>query len=233
MLNIQQLINDKLAKEHKKKSTKEILEERKKQKQLLADEVAFKKMQYQIDTELLRLKIENRGLDTDSYQQWSNFMMNSLDQNSRSQFRIWKAFAIQSTIITTAQAAMNAFNAMAGIPYVGPALGAAAAAATVAMGAIQVAKIAGTEFKGAEEGALIRGTPGAAGSLIRVGEHGKDEAIVPLEDDEATDRLGGMGTTIINFNVDNMMAGEDFPQEVALKIDDALYTLKEQGLSKL
>ena len=67
----------------------------------------------------------------------------------------------------------------------------------------------------------------------RAGEHGKDEAIIPLEDDEAQERLGGLGTTVINFNVDNMMAGEDFPQEIALKIDDALYTLKEQGLSKL
>ena len=231
MLNIQKLINQKSAKEHKKKSAKEILEEQKKQKQLLADEIAFKKTQYQIDTELLRLKIENRGLDTSSYQQWSSFMMNSLDQNSRAQFRIWKAFAIQSTIITTAQAAMNAFNAMAGIPFVGPALGAVAAAATVAMGAVQVAKIAGTEFKGAEEGALIRGTPGATGSLIRAGEHGKDEAIIPLEDSDVMDRLSGGGVTV-NFNVDTMVAGEDFPRETAMRIDDALYRLGQEGLRK-
>jgi hypothetical protein len=45
------------------------------------------------------------------------------------------------TVISTADSAMKAYSAMAGIPYVGPALGAAAAAAAVAAGAVQLQSI--------------------------------------------------------------------------------------------
>ena len=52
-----------------------------------------------------------------------------------------KMFAMQVLQVTasTAVAAMEAFKAMAGIPFVGPALGAAAAAATVIAGTAQIA----------------------------------------------------------------------------------------------
>ena len=231
MLNIENVALNKSTKNKKKKLDKDLMYETDAQKQGLQNMIKYRNALVQIDTELLNLKIQNRGLDTQSYQQWSNFMMGALDKNSRTQFAIWKAFAIQSTIITTFQAAMNAYNAMAGIPIVGPALGAVAAGVTAAFGAIQVAKIASTNFKGAEEGALIRGVPGTTGTLIRAGENNKDEAIIPLEDSDVMDRLGG-GVTV-NFNVDTMVAGEDFPRETAMKIDDALYKLKEEGLSKL
>ncbi len=54
---------------------------------------------------------------------------------------IGKAAAISQAIINTYQSATAAFSAMAGIPYVGPALGAAAAAAAVAAGMANVAQI--------------------------------------------------------------------------------------------
>ena len=59
---------------------------------------------------------------------------------------------------TTAVAAMEAYKAMAGIPIVGPALGAAAAAAAVAAGAAQlaVAKQQRDEAKGLKEGGYSR-----------------------------------------------------------------------------
>lgn len=52
-----------------------------------------------------------------------------------------KAFAIAQTTIDTYQAATSAYKAMAGIPVVGPALGAAAAAAAVVAGLKSVKKI--------------------------------------------------------------------------------------------
>lgn len=52
-----------------------------------------------------------------------------------------KAFAIAQTTIDTYQAATAAYKAMAGIPVVGPALGAVAAAAAVASGIANVKKI--------------------------------------------------------------------------------------------
>ena len=64
---------------------------------------------------------------------------------------IGKAAAIAQTSIATYEGATKAFSALAGIPLVGPALGAAAAAATIAAGLANVARIAGVELeKGGE-----------------------------------------------------------------------------------
>lgn len=72
-----------------------------------------------------------------------------------------KMFAMQVLQITasTAVAAMEAYKAMAGIPIVGPALGAAAAAAAVIAGAAQiaVAKQQRDEAKGLYEGGYSEG----------------------------------------------------------------------------
>lgn len=56
-------------------------------------------------------------------------------------FENQKKLKIASTIITTLSAAMSSFASMAEIPIVGPALGAAAAATTIATGMLQVNKI--------------------------------------------------------------------------------------------
>ena len=53
-----------------------------------------------------------------------------------------KAAKIFEIVITTAVAAMNSFKALAGIPIVGPGLGAAAATMTAALGAVQLAVVA-------------------------------------------------------------------------------------------
>jgi hypothetical protein len=69
-------------------------------------------------------------------------------------FQLYKAAAIAQTIIDTYQAAQAAYKSMVGIPYVGPALAVAAAAAAVAAGLARVNAIqqqqlaAGGEVKG-------------------------------------------------------------------------------------
>lgn len=66
-------------------------------------------------------------------------------------FYLQKAAAIVSTIITTYEGAQKAYTAMAGIPVVGPALGAAAAAIVVAGGLAKVALISSQNLaKGGE-----------------------------------------------------------------------------------
>lgn len=71
----------------------------------------------------------------------------------------WKAIKIAETSITTYQAAMSSYNALAGIPVVGPALGAAAAALAVVTGMKQIQNISKTKiakapsfFKGGDTG---------------------------------------------------------------------------------
>ena len=60
-------------------------------------------------------------------------------------FEDQKKLKIASTIITTLTSAMEAFQSVASIPVVGPALGAAAAASTIALGMMQVNKIRQTK----------------------------------------------------------------------------------------
>lgn len=60
----------------------------------------------------------------------------------RAFFELQKAFSIAETTIKTYESAVKAYNAMVGIPYVGPALAMAAAAAAIAFGLAQVAMIA-------------------------------------------------------------------------------------------
>ncbi len=83
-----------------------------------------------------------------------------MESNSRKQFEIGKAAAIAETIVNTYSAAMAAFKSMAGIPYVGYALGAAAAASVVATGLRNIQQIRGTQFGGGGGGAPA--TPPAA-----------------------------------------------------------------------
>lgn len=59
----------------------------------------------------------------------------------------WKAAKIAETVITTYQSAVSAFNALSGIPIVGPALGAVAAGLAVATGIKQVSKISSTKME--------------------------------------------------------------------------------------
>lgn len=57
-------------------------------------------------------------------------------------FKANKAVQYANTVVNTATSAMNAYSAMSGIPFVGPVLGAIAAAAAVAAGAFQLKTIA-------------------------------------------------------------------------------------------
>lgn len=68
---------------------------------------------------------------------------NSADADEKSAKQV-KALRIASAIIDTISAAVSSYNAMSGIPYVGPALGAAAAASATAMGIANIAKIRST-----------------------------------------------------------------------------------------
>ena len=59
----------------------------------------------------------------------------------------WKAIKIAETVITTYQSATSAFNALSGIPIVGPALGGVAAGLAIVTGLKNVQKIASTDMQ--------------------------------------------------------------------------------------
>lgn len=68
------------------------------------------------------------------------------EDQAKKKFETVKKLQIASAIVNTASAAMGAYNSVASIPYVGPILGAIAAAAAVAAGAVQIATIKNQQF---------------------------------------------------------------------------------------
>lgn len=75
-----------------------------------------------------------------------NDLSTLMASENRRMFEIGKNAAIAETIITTYEGASKAFTALADIPYVGPALGAAAAAAAIAGGLARVSAIRSTHL---------------------------------------------------------------------------------------
>ena len=129
---------------------------------------------------------------------------NMLKQGSKEQMAVQKAQGIAQAAISSYQAANSAYAALAGIPIVGPALGAAAAAAALAYGLSNVAQISGIKLA---EGGLVKAVTGGVPAVI--GEGGSDEAVLPLDDSQAMRRIGGaiaeeggtMGGVVVNINV--------------------------------
>lgn len=105
-------------------------------------------------------------------------------QNSenKKQAAIGKKAAIAQTIIQTYQSATSAFSSLAGIPYVGPILGAAAAAAAIAAGMANVQRIR-SQNAGFKEGGFTGNIPTNA---IAGPVHGQEYVF----DAPATSRIG-------------------------------------------
>lgn len=99
-------------------------------------------------------------------------------QNSKNKTmqRIGKAAAIAQTVISTYQSATQAYAAMSGIPYIGPALGIAAAAAAVAAGLANVQQI-----RSQPEGYATGGYTGDGGKYEPAGVVHRGEFVVRKE----------------------------------------------------
>lgn len=127
-----------------------------------------------------------------------------LRQGSKEQMAVQKAQGMAQAAIATYQAANSAYSALAGIPIVGPALGAAAAAAAIAYGLNNVAQISGIKLA---DGGLVKAVTGGVPAVI--GEGGSDEAVLPLDNAKAMQRIGGaiaeqsgaVGGVTVNINV--------------------------------
>lgn len=93
----------------------------------------------------------------------------ALQQSSNSTLKgIGKAAAIANIIIKTGESAMNIFAGFSTIPFIGPALGVAGAAAAVAFGAEQVGRVTAA----ASGGLITGGMPGvdSVAALLQQGE---------------------------------------------------------------
>jgi chemotaxis protein histidine kinase CheA len=76
---------------------------------------------------------------------------------SKEAFEIGKAASIAQALVSIPSTAIKAYESLAGIPYVGPALGAAAAAAAIAAGTARINQIRSTKFQAFADGGLVEG----------------------------------------------------------------------------
>jgi hypothetical protein len=93
-------------------------------------------------------------------------MTAALSTKSRTMFEINKAAAMANATVRIPEMMVNAYNALSGIPYVGPYLGAAAAAAAGIFGAAQVAAIGSTSFGGGGGAGGAANVPSMATSSV-------------------------------------------------------------------
>lgn len=98
------------------------------------------------DKRIVDGKIQYQKLSLDSMGAFFGMAKGLMNSHSRAAFEIGKASAVAETVINTYKSATAAYSAMASIPYVGPALGIAAAAAAIASGMAQVSAIQSTSF---------------------------------------------------------------------------------------
>lgn len=97
--------------------------------------------------------------------------LNSLSTIIGEQTAVGKAAAVAATTIDTYQSATAAYKAMAGIPVVGPALGAAAAAAAVISGIANVKRILSVSKDGSNASSIVdTSTPRAATPNINLAD---------------------------------------------------------------
>jgi len=113
----------------------------------------FIKDERQFGTFVAQFKRRQNSQNFNSQRQAFNDL-SALQQSENSKLKtIGKAAAIVNITLSTAEGAINAYAAFSKIPIVGPALGIAAAAALIAFGGEQVAKVGS-----AQQGALVEGS---------------------------------------------------------------------------
>ena len=146
------------------------------QEQLKALEDEYATYQSTLQAEQEANKISYNALDKFLADERTKTAMNSLNyisqlQNAKNKemAAVGKAAAVATATVDTYKAANAAYSAMAGIPIVGPALGAAAAAAAIATGLMNVGKIVGIQ--------LAVGTPEIPQDMVATVHQG--EIVVP------------------------------------------------------
>ena len=177
----------------------------------------------------MRLNALDEWLASSKYQAQAN-ALNDISQLQNAKTKemavIGKTAAVTTATIDTYKAANSAYSAMAGIPIVGPALGAAAAAAAIAAGLMNVGKIVGVE--------LAVGTPYVPEDMPATVHQG--EIIVPRTFSEglrsgdlvmsATDDIGRGGGDVVNSgNVNVNFNGDvlsDNPDNIARRLAEVL-----------
>jgi len=132
---------------------------------------------------------------------------------------IGKAAALVQIAIRTPEAVGNAYTfGSKGGPVLGAVFGGIAAAAM----ASQAAQVAGVQLA---EGGVVPATSG--GMQATIGEGGRDEAVIPLDDFDG----GGIGGNVTINVFGGLLGDESSAKEFALEVDKQLFNLRKNNES--
>lgn len=129
-------------------------EDKKRKIQAQQDEFNFEKK-----TQAARLKFNEQTWQQRAQQSQAGLAALASIQytGSREAFEIGKAASIAQALVSIPSTAIKAYESLAGIPFVGPGLGAAAAAAAVVAGTARINQIRSTKFQAFQDGGLVQG----------------------------------------------------------------------------
>lgn len=205
------MLDQMIANEQSASARKKLIKDRERTTEALAQEVSWKRALQQ-HAYFLQQDAELVG----AFSQLATAIM---DSESKALFLVQQGAALATTWMLTQVAAMQA---LASIPY--PA-NLAAAANIETIGYIKMAAIGATTLKGLAEGGIVKAQPGGAPFII--GEGGRDEAVIPLEDGMVPGMSGG-NTYVFNGPV---MGDEQQAREFAVMIDRELLKLRRRNES--
>lgn len=137
---------------------------------------------------------------------------NMQNKQSKQGFENYKRFTKAQIAIDTAMGAIKAYTSMVGIPFIGPALAAGAAAVVVGLGAANMAKVDAQQFQPTQTVAYAKGgvvdSPtffSTANSPSNVMGEAGAEAIMPLkrapDGSLGVEAVGGGSVTNVNFAI--------------------------------
>lgn len=171
-----------------------------------------------IKEETVKRDIQLEKLKAQNIESTLQFISSLSQSNTKALAVIGKAAAIFHAKINTAQAVTVALKSFP------PPINFVFAAAVAAAGAVQIAQIAGVNL---QKGGIVQAQSGGVPATLAEG--GRDEAVIPLDDDEAAERLSGLGGITINVGV--LVGSEDNVVELAKMIDEQLFTLRRNNES--
>jgi len=176
----------------------------------IKDKIKVNKMLAYLDSQ--------RGKDVESSLAFISTLANAHNKNLA---RLGKITGVATATIDTYRAINKALSSAP------PPWNYALAAGVATAGFANVAKIRGVPL--AEGGVVL---PTAGGTVATIGEAGKAEAVIPLDDDRAKEAIDdAMGGTTVIIQAGTIIADETSITEFAEKIDEKLFELKHNGES--
>lgn len=136
-----------------------------------------------------------------------------MESEHKGMFEVGKAAAISQTVIDTYAAAQSSYRALAGIPVVGPGLGAAAAAAAIAGGLARVSAISSRSFS----------KSGGGGS-----DPGANASSSASQQSQAAQSGGGVETTP-QQQVNLSLQGDIFSRQSVIELSEKIVELSKDG----